>query len=284
MAEKSILLFETAKEIYEKSLKPDDERLGGLYNNMALTLVDLKRFSEAKILNEKAIKVMKNKPLEIAITYLNMANAVEMEQGILAYDITKEYTEIMPGRPTISEHRHPRDSINKFICSQSSDLFTRLTTNIITAAEQQTMNYYMNIGNHHPTEIGRKIYAEIAMIEEQHVSEYGSLLDANCTWLENWVMHEYTECYLYYSCFVDEKDPEIKAVYERLYLEECGHLKKAAEMASIGYEDTKLESECRSLAFDIDEGIKEYGLDKFMEMFDKFNTPATRRFNQGYLR
>ncbi len=37
-------------------------------------------------------------------------------------------------------------------------------------------------------------------------------------------------------------------------------LKKAAEMASIGYEDTKLESECRSLAFDIDEGIKEYGV------------------------
>lgn len=37
-------------------------------------------------------------------------------------------------------------------------------------------------------------------------------------------------------------------------------LKKAAEMANIGYEDTKLESECRSLAFDIDEGIKEYGV------------------------
>lgn len=36
-------------------------------------------------------------------------------------------------------------------------------------------------------------------------------------------------------------------------------LKMAAEMANIGYEDTKLESECRSLSFDIDEGIKEYG-------------------------
>ncbi len=36
-------------------------------------------------------------------------------------------------------------------------------------------------------------------------------------------------------------------------------LRKAAEMVSVGYEDTKLESECRSLAFDIDEGIKQYG-------------------------
>lgn len=37
-------------------------------------------------------------------------------------------------------------------------------------------------------------------------------------------------------------------------------LKKAAEMAGDGYEDTKLESECRSLAFDIDEGIKAHGI------------------------
>ena len=47
-------------------------------------------------------------------------------------------------------------------------------------------------------------------------------------------------------------------------------LKKAAEMANIGYEDIKLESECRSLAFDIDEGIKDYGVidnDKFGKMF-----------------
>lgn len=37
-------------------------------------------------------------------------------------------------------------------------------------------------------------------------------------------------------------------------------LKKAAKMANIGYGDTKLESECRSLAFDIDEGIKEHAV------------------------
>lgn len=37
-------------------------------------------------------------------------------------------------------------------------------------------------------------------------------------------------------------------------------LKMAAELASVGFSDTKLESECRSLAFDIDEGIKEYAV------------------------
>ncbi len=47
-------------------------------------------------------------------------------------------------------------------------------------------------------------------------------------------------------------------------------LKKAAEMANIGFEDTKLESECRSLAFDIDEGIKAHAIydhHKFGKMY-----------------
>lgn len=158
------------------------------------------------------------------------SNLLEMEEGKSAAELVGKYTEIMPGRPTISEHRHPFDSINKFICNMSADPFTKLTTNIITGAEQQTMNYYMNIANIHKSEMGRKLYSEIAMIEEQHVTEYGSLLDTNCTWLENWVMHEYTECYLYYSCYADETDEDIKAVYEQMYYEECGHLQKAAEM------------------------------------------------------
>lgn len=36
-------------------------------------------------------------------------------------------------------------------------------------------------------------------------------------------------------------------------------LKMAAELANIGYEDTRLESECRSLSYDINEAIKEHG-------------------------
>ena len=219
------------------SLKPIDE------SNLETTIayeqlaVDLTAIL-AKHVKDNNVKQALNFALLEDFDHLyRYANLLEMEQGISAENLTKEYTEIMPGRPTISEHRHPKDSVNHFICNLLADPFTRLTTNIITAAEQQTMNYYMNIGNHHPTELGRKLYAEIAMIEEQHVSEYGSLLDTNCTWLESWVMHEYTECY---SCFVDERDPEIKSLYERLYLEECGHLKKASEMLK-KYEGKKWE-------------------------------------------
>ena len=158
------------------------------------------------------------------------ANLLECEQGIDANTLTGGYTEITPGRPTIAEPRHPFDEINRHISSEIEDPFTKLVVNIITAGEQQTMNYYMNIAGFHPSEIGRKLYSEIALIEEQHVTEYGSLLDTTCTWLENWLMHEYTECYLYYSCYVDEEDKYIKDIFYTHYLQECGHLQYVADL------------------------------------------------------
>lgn len=158
------------------------------------------------------------------------ANLLEMEQGVDANTLTGGYTEITPGRPTVSEPRHPFDAINHHIASEISDPFTKLVVSIITAGEQQTMNYYMNIAGFHPTELGRKLYSEIAMIEEQHVTEYGSLMDTSCSWLENWLMHEYTECYLYYSCYNDETDERIKDIFYQHYLQECGHLQYVAKL------------------------------------------------------
>lgn len=158
------------------------------------------------------------------------ANLLESEQGIDANTLTGGYTEITPGRPTIAEPRHPYDEINRHISAELADPFTKLVVNTITAGEQQTMNYYMNIAGFHNSEIGRKLYSEIAMIEEQHVTEYGSLLDTTCTWLENWLVHEYTECYLYYSCYEDETDSYIKDIFYTRYLEECGHLQYVANL------------------------------------------------------
>ena len=159
------------------------------------------------------------------------ADLLEMEQGVKAQRLVGEYVEIMPGRPTISEHRHPYDSIRYHIDSKNSDMLTVLNTMIITAAEQQTMNYYMNqAAFYDQSTLGRELYTEIGMIEEQHVTQYGSLLDTNCTWLENNLMHEYCEAYLYYSCYMDESDKKIKALWESLFEQEVCHLHMAKEM------------------------------------------------------
>ena len=112
------------------------------------------------------------------------ANLLHMDKNVPAHNLVQEYVEITPGRPTISEHRHPNEAVRFYVDFKTADIQTKLNTLIITAAEQQTMNFYMNIGSTYYNDLGRQLYQEIAMIEEQHVSQYGSLLDPNCTWLE----------------------------------------------------------------------------------------------------
>lgn len=158
------------------------------------------------------------------------SDLLELEYGVLPEKLVGCYTEIMPARPTISHHRYPFDSVKYFINNKTADMMTKLAANIITAAEQQTMNYYMNIGNFYTSDIGRKLYQEIGMVEEDHVTQYGSLIDPNATWLESLLLHEYTECYLYYSCFEDETDPYIKKIWEIFFEQEVAHLHKASEL------------------------------------------------------
>jgi len=158
------------------------------------------------------------------------ADLLNLETGEKAENLLGRYTEIMPGRPTISEHRFPYDDIKNHIDNQCAALETKLCVNIITAAEQQTMNYYMNTSAAYPTEAGRRLYQEIGMIEEQHVSHYGSLIDPRESWLTCLLMHEYTECYLYWSCMETETDPRIQKIWERLFVQEVSHLHAAAAL------------------------------------------------------
>lgn len=158
------------------------------------------------------------------------ANLLEMDYGIKAHEMVGEYVEIMPGRPTIVEHRHPFESVNRPVDFKQADILTKLNTLIITAGEQQTMNFYMNVGNRYPTDIGRGLYLEIGMIEEQHVSHYGALIDPTTTWLENLLLHDYAEAYLYYSFYEEEKNPAVKLIWEEHLNMEIGHLHKAARL------------------------------------------------------
>lgn len=158
------------------------------------------------------------------------ADLLDMETGCKAENLVGRYTEIMPGRPTISEHRYPYDSIKPYIDAKKAAPETKLAVCIITAAEQQTMNFYMNVCGAYPNDRGRKLYQEIGMIEEQHVTQYGSLMDTRETWLECLLSHQYAECFLYYSCMETETNPGIRAIWSRLYEQEVSHLHVAAQL------------------------------------------------------
>lgn len=80
MAEKGLPLYKKAEEIYLKELNKNDDRFGGLYNNMALAYVDLGMFSEAEEKYLQALEVMSKVvrgEAECAITYVNMAHMYE---------------------------------------------------------------------------------------------------------------------------------------------------------------------------------------------------------------
>ena len=159
------------------------------------------------------------------------SNLLDLEYGICPEKLVGGYTEIMPARPTISEHRHPFDSIFWDVRNKKASILTKLNIGIITAAEQQTMNFYMNVSPvYNKSDLGRRLYQEIGMIEEEHVSQYESLKDTTSTWLEDLLMHQYTECYLYYSCMMTECDRYIKHIWEECLEQEISHLHKANEL------------------------------------------------------
>ena len=123
-AAESIPLFEHARSVYESELEADDSRLGGLYNNMALSLVDIERFSEANELYEKAISVMEqthNGDLEVAITYLNMASAAEAELGIVDADMTIQ--SYLDKAEKLIENHTKKDGYYAFVCEKCASVF-----------------------------------------------------------------------------------------------------------------------------------------------------------------
>src|SRR3954470_1879371 len=74
------------------------------------------------------------------------ANLYEMVERRKAEKIVDQVTEVMPGRPTKVEHRHPYDEPRTPYDKNSVDPRSRLNALTVLSAEQQVMIYYMNVG------------------------------------------------------------------------------------------------------------------------------------------
>lgn len=123
-AEDAIPLFERAEGIYLRELPANDPRFGGLYNNKALALVDLRRFEEAKEYYQKALEntnVTGSKP-EQAVTHLNLASAAESEWGLEQgeAEIAKR---IANAWELLNDPALPRDGNYAFVCEKCAPTF-----------------------------------------------------------------------------------------------------------------------------------------------------------------
>lgn len=151
-------------------------------------------------------------------------------EGKDANNILQSYTDIIPGRATSVEHRHPLDDLRDHYDRTAADPISKLNALTIMSGEYQTRDYYMTIGPTFSDPVARQLYAEIASIEEQHVTQYGSIIDPDETMLEKWMLYEANEAYNYYSCMEAETNPRIKAIWERFLDYELGHLHLVTEL------------------------------------------------------
>jgi len=152
------------------------------------------------------------------------AALMDRVEGKDANNILQSYTDIRPGRPTIVEHRHPSDDLRDPYDRKTAAPLTKINALTIMAGEQQTHNFYMNVGPMYSDPVVRAVYAEIASIEEQHVTQYESIIDPTETWLEKWVLHELTEVYNYWCCLQTETNSRIKQIWDRFLGYELGQL------------------------------------------------------------
>ncbi len=125
MPERSVELFEKARAIYEATLPETDGRLGGLYNNMGLAYMALRRFGEAYEAFLKALDIMgkvEHGALEQAITYLNLANAAELEHGLEKGE-QKIGQYLDKAAALLDETSLPRDGYYAFVCEKCAPTF-----------------------------------------------------------------------------------------------------------------------------------------------------------------
>ncbi|WP_131736269.1 hypothetical protein [Actinomadura roseirufa] len=158
------------------------------------------------------------------------ANLYEMIEHRKAEKVVDHLTEVMPGRPGRLQHRDPLDNVREPYDRAAAAPLSKLHALTIMSAEQQTMNFYMNVGPMYMEPIARQLYQEIGLVEEEHVTHYESLVDPGETWWERLVNHEYNECYLYYSFMQTESDRRVKDIWELHLNMELEHLRIACDL------------------------------------------------------
>ena len=144
-------------------------------------------------------------------------------------NIVQGYTDIVPARPTMEHHRAPEHDLLKPY-EPGAALSTKLLALTLTGGEYQTHDYYMNIGPLFADPLARQIYAEIASVESQHITHYGSMLNPEESPLEKLLISEACEVWNYAGCVEQESNPRLKAMWEQFLDYELGHFQVALRL------------------------------------------------------
>lgn len=124
-AEQALTLYSQAQQIFESNPAKAGDRMAGLYNNMALTLVALKRYDEAESLFRKALSILDEQGQaepDMAITFLNLADLVCARDGSEAGEETiEEY--LLQAEKLLLGGCIRRDSYYLYVCEKCAEVF-----------------------------------------------------------------------------------------------------------------------------------------------------------------
>ncbi|MET0340961.1 MAG: hypothetical protein ABW252_08160 [Polyangiales bacterium] len=156
------------------------------------------------------------------------AALLDRVEGRDANTLLQSHTDILPGRPSALAHSHPDDDLRDPYRRDQAALTTKLGAYTAVALKTHSRGFYLAVGASYPDPLGRQLFAELASIEEQHLTQLESLLDPEESWLERWLLHEASEVVGYESCLAAETDPRVRPVWERFLGYELGQLQHVA--------------------------------------------------------
>jgi hypothetical protein len=154
------------------------------------------------------------------------ADVLEMVRRRRADRVVDELTDVLPEWAAAGQTPYRDETGREPTTAPMSDL-NALT---MLSVEQQLMSFYRNADPTYVDPFTRPTYREISQVEEEQVARHQTLVDPTTSWWEQLVIHQYNECYLYYSFLQQETDPRVRAVWE-LYLDmELARLQVARDL------------------------------------------------------
>ena len=159
-----------------------------------------------------------------------VAALLDRVEGRDANNILQSYTDILPGRPTILQHRAAQDELRFAGDSSTQPAASRMQLLGMIACGAQSRDLFVQASVSQADPVVRQLLAEVASVDEQHLTHFESLLDPRESWLEQWLLHEASEALCYHACVQHETEPRVKALWERMLDYEIGQFQFVAEL------------------------------------------------------
>ena len=158
------------------------------------------------------------------------SNLLDAEQERPAESVTGGRLEITPGRPCVAAHRHPLDSAFQPLDFDAAPQGAALALALMAPLQRQMASAYAARAAEAAHPLARGLFAEMALIEEQHAAQYESLWDPRRTPVESLLLRARALGYAYHSLRAMETDPDLRALWSA-HLDET--LADAASMAAL---------------------------------------------------